>query len=97
MTFPSDDVREKEALKRMGVARTASTTLQDRSVSPGSGAGGFLETMAGAMTDPINVVSMGFGACSGAGILRTALTEGLVGCCIGSHYSRHDDPEQAAD
>lgn len=79
LTFPDAEALDKTAYSRMGDSRAASVSAQEKSSSTGSGVGGFLGTMAGAVTDPINAVSMFFGAPMAAGVLRTALTEAAIG------------------
>lgn len=79
LAFPDAEVLDKEAYARMGESRAASVAAQSKSVSTGSATGGFLGTMAGAVTDPINAASMFFGAPVAAGVLRTALTEAAIG------------------
>lgn len=79
LAFPTPEELQKQADEKALGARGRSEALAKRSTSVGSTVGGVLGTIAGAISDPINLMSMGFGASSSAGILRTALTEGLVG------------------
>lgn len=78
LTFPSLENLQQQADDRAREARGLSQALERRSTGAGSAIGGFLGTAAGAIVDPVNVISMGAGASSAAGILRTALTEGAI-------------------
>lgn len=60
-------------------ARAGAQALDRRSTGAASAVGGFLGTVAGALSDPVNLMSLGFGASASAGVIRTALTEAAVG------------------
>lgn len=79
LTFPDRDFIDKEAVRRGAATISSGKTLERRSTGFGSTAGGFAGTMVGAMTDPINAVSVLFGAGAASGVLRTALIEGGIG------------------
>lgn len=79
LAFPSDDEFRAKLDERAGEAKAKSDALARRSTGWGSSIGGFIGTMAGAVSDPINLMTMGFGAGPSAGILRTALIEGALG------------------
>lgn len=79
LAFPSDEDFRTATDDRAREARAGATALERRSTGMGSATGGFLGTMAGALSDPINLLSMGFGASASAGVIRTALTEAAVG------------------
>lgn len=79
LAFPSDEDFRAATDDRAREARAGATALERRSTGIGSATGGFLGTMAGALSDPINLLSMGFGASASAGVIRTALTEAAVG------------------
>lgn len=79
LTFPSDDDFVNDFRRRAGEARALADRLTERSTSWSSAIGGFVGAAAGAMTDPINLLTMGFGPGPAAGIIRTALTEGAIG------------------
>ncbi|MBB3313632.1 hypothetical protein FHT78_005426 [Rhizobium sp. BK196] len=78
LTFPSPEDFQKNADDLGLAARNRSEDLARRSTGIGSTAGGILGTIGGAITDPINLLSSGFGASASAGILRTALVEAAV-------------------
>lgn len=78
LAFPTPEEMQKQADAEAARARKGSEDLSRRSTGAGSAVGGFLGMTAGAMTDPINLLSLGFGASGSAGILRTALTEAAV-------------------
>jgi hypothetical protein len=78
LTWPDDNHVQAEVVRRATVAKDASDRLAARSGRV-SGLGGFLGAAAGAMTDPINMLSLGIGGGSAAGVLRTALREGAIG------------------
>ncbi|MBW8285080.1 MAG: hypothetical protein K0M55_15930 [Rhizobium sp.] len=101
--FPTRDYLDEETRRRAGEAISQSNALGRRSTGMGSAIGGFLGTAAGAMADPINAASMGFGAGAASGIVRTAMIEGAIG--IGSEaaiqgfnydFRRSVDPEYSA-
>lgn len=75
--FPTTQKLEEQAEGRARTAISGSKDLSRRSTSWGSSIGGFLGTAAGAMSDPINMLSMPFGA-HASGVLRTALIEGGI-------------------
>lgn len=79
LSFPTDDEfqRRKDDLARG--ARGKSNFLERTSTGTGSAIGGFLGMAAGAMSDPVNLMSMAAGAGAASGILRTALIEGMIG------------------
>lgn len=78
LTFPEPDAVNREVIRRAGEVRGQSQALAERSSSFASGLGGFIGMAAGAMTDPINMLTLMAGAGPGAGIIRTALTEGAL-------------------
>lgn len=82
LVFPDEQYLEKETIRRAQEAIAPSEKLGRVSTSWSSTIGGFLGTAAGAMQDPINAMSMAFGAGAAQGILRTALIEG--GIALGS-------------
>lgn len=65
-----DEIREQA---NMDNAEYANTML--RASGFAQTAGSFIGSAAGAMTDPINIATLPFGAARGAGILKTAFTE----------------------
>jgi hypothetical protein len=75
---PTQDQVEQEWIKRGSAALKSSTDLGRRSTSTLSGVGGFLGSAAGAVTDPINMLTAPFGASESYGILRTALAVGGI-------------------
>jgi len=79
LEFPTPEVLRRRADDKAAGARKRSEDLARRSTSLSSGVGGFVGTVAGALSDPINLMSMGFGAGPSAGIVRTALVEGAIG------------------
>lgn len=79
LEFPENDYFEQEAQRRAGESRSASELLASESTSWSSTLGGFAGTMAGALTDPINIVSLAVGAGAASGIVRTALIEAGIG------------------
>lgn len=79
LEFPTPEVLRRRADDKSAGARKRSEDLARRSTSLSSGVGGFVGTVAGALSDPINLMSMGFGAGPSAGIVRTALVEGAIG------------------
>lgn len=78
LNFPDRDFIDKEAVRRGAATISEGKGLERRSTGWGSTVGGFAGTMVGAMTDPINAVSVLFGAGAASGILRTALVEAGV-------------------
>lgn len=82
LVFPDEEYIEKETTRRATDARKNSVALADKSTSWGSAIGGFAGTAAGAMSDPINIMSLAVGAGAAQGIVRTALIEG--GIAVGS-------------
>lgn len=78
LTFPTPEEWQAQTANRAGQARQQSERLSGRSTSWASTLGGFVGTAAGAMTDPVNILSSGYGAGSAAGVVRTAVTEGLL-------------------
>jgi len=79
LTFPDAEALESQTLDRARAAREKSVKLQGLSTGWGSAIGGFAGTAVGAMRDPINAISLAFGAGAASGILRTALIEGAIG------------------
>jgi hypothetical protein len=77
--FPENSYITSEALKRSQSVSGSSQQLQQNSTSWASSLGGFAGTAVGAMRDPLNAMTMAFGAGPAAGILRTAATEGALG------------------
>lgn len=75
LSFPDRDFIDKEAVRRGAATISEGKGMERRSTGFGSTVGGFAGTMAGAMTDPINAVSVMFGAGAASGVLRTALVE----------------------
>lgn len=75
LSFPDRDFIDKEAVRRGSATISEGKGMERRSTGFGSTVGGFAGTMAGAMTDPINAVSVMFGAGAASGVLRTALVE----------------------
>jgi hypothetical protein len=79
LVFPSDEDFLKQTDELGRKARENSVALGRRSTGLSSALGGFLGTAAGAITDPINLMTSAFGASTSAGILRTAMTEAAIG------------------
>ncbi|WP_407976096.1 hypothetical protein ACJKIH_02960 [Brucella pseudogrignonensis] len=79
LVFPDEAIIEKQTMDRANAARQNSVKLQGLSTSWGSAIGGFAGTAAGALRDPINAISLSFGAGAASGIIRTALVEGAIG------------------
>ena len=77
--FPTVEFLDQETKRRAGEALERSASLASRSTGFGSAVGGFIGTAAGAIRDPINLMTMGLGAGAASGILRTAIVEGAVG------------------
>lgn len=103
LSFPDDDGLQQEAMDRARQSRERAALTRERSTSWGSFWGDLAGSMGGALTDPINVSSMAFGAGWSSGILRTALIEaGIVGASqtaieIGTWgYKRQVDPTWGA-
>lgn len=76
--LPTNDQIEQEWERRGRSAIEQSNALSRRSTGYGSAVGGFLGSAAGAITDPVNLLSTPFGASASAGILRTAITEAAI-------------------
>ncbi len=87
LEFPTPEVLRRRADEKAAGARKRSEDLARRSTSLSSGVGGFVGTVAGALSDPINLMSMGFGAGPSAGIVRTALVRGRYRRHFGSCHS----------
>lgn len=79
LAFPDEAALEQQTTSRASAARQQSVKLQGLSTGWGSSLGGFAGTAVGAMRDPINAISLAFGAGAASGIVRTALIEGAVG------------------
>lgn len=77
LVFPSNEQFQKNSDDLAAKVRNKSTMLSSRSSGFGSAVGGFLGTAAGALTDPINVLTLPLGG-SASGFLRTALVEGGI-------------------
>lgn len=79
LAFPDETAIQKQTIDRASAARQNSVKLQGLSSGWGSAIGGFAGTAAGALRDPINAISLSFGAGAASGIVRTALIEGAIG------------------
>ncbi|MDI7862529.1 hypothetical protein MRS76_11210 [Rhizobiaceae bacterium n13] len=79
LVFPTPEILRERADDIAREARGRSQALSERSTGWGSALGGFAGTAAGALTDPINLMTLPFGAARSAGIIRTVLTEAAVG------------------
>ncbi|MDJ1633204.1 hypothetical protein [Rhizobium rhizogenes] len=97
--FPEAGYLDTESLRRSSSAISSVKTLQDNSTSWASSLGGFAGTAVGAMRDPLNAMTMAFGAGPAAGILRTAATEGALGAgaqalgtAVAYDYRKQVDP-----
>ncbi|NTG61844.1 hypothetical protein G6L45_16310 [Agrobacterium rhizogenes] len=97
--FPENGYITSEALKRSQSTSGASQQLQQNSTSWASSLGGFAGTAVGAMRDPLNAMTMAFGAGPAAGIIRTAATEGALGAgsqalgtAVAYDYRKQVDP-----
>jgi len=78
LVFPSDEELVKKADDvAMGYRRQAQA-LERRSTGIGSSIGGIAGTIGGGISDPVNLLSSGFGASAAAGLLRVAVTEFFV-------------------
>lgn len=77
LVFPSDEEQQRRSDTIAAEARNKSVNLTNRSTGVGSAVGGFLGTAAGALTDPVNILSLPLGGSAG-GIVRTALVEGGI-------------------
>lgn len=77
--FPTPEYLDEETKRRASDVLDRSAALATRSTGWGSSIGGFLGTAAGAIRDPINLMTMSLGASPAAGILRTAMIEGAIG------------------
>lgn len=82
LTLPGNEDIERLALERGRELIATQADVDARSSGFVDGVASFTGTMVGAMTDPINIVTMMFGAGPSAGVARTALTEG--GLALGS-------------
>lgn len=78
LTFPSPEQFQADVENRAGAVRKRSVDLSDRSTSWSSALGGFAGSAAGAMTDPVNLLTVPFGANPAAGVVRSAVTEGGI-------------------
>jgi len=79
LEFPDEDQIATGAADLMRGRREAAAEVTERGTSLSSGAGEFAGGMAGAITDPINAISLLFGAGAASGIVKTALVEGGIG------------------
>jgi len=79
LVFPTEEDFVKASEGEAREARAGAEALARRSTGLGSTVGGVVGSIAGAITDPLNLLSMGFGASASAGVIRTALTEAAVG------------------
>lgn len=77
--LPTQDEVEQEWIKRGKAALQQSEKLSNRTTSSLSSVGGFLGSIVGSVTDPINMLTAPFGASASTGLLRTALVEGAIG------------------
>ncbi|TBY41587.1 hypothetical protein [Rhizobium leguminosarum] len=78
LVFPTDEAFKQQTDEIGQQARARSEALSRRSTGTFSAIGGVVGTIAGAITDPVNLLTSAFGASASAGILRTALTEAVV-------------------
>src|SRR5699024_10401000 len=79
LAWPETEDVTEGVITRARTPRNEAEVLSRRSSSWSSSSGGFVGMATGAMADPINMLSVGFGASGAAGILRTALTEAAIG------------------
>jgi hypothetical protein len=79
LSFPDEDGVHQGAIERGRQARQDRKELEERPQDFSSAAGFFLGDLWGAVTDPLNIGTMLFGAPAASGILRTALIEGALG------------------
>lgn len=79
LIFPNAEFMEKESSRRMNLAHEHAEMLAARSTSFASAAGGFLGTAVGAMADPVNLITIPFGAGLASSYLRTLLIEAGIG------------------
>lgn len=74
--FPTPEYIETETLRRASSSIRRSQELRDRSTSWSSAIGGFLGTVAGGASDPINMMALPFG--EAVTVVRTALATAAV-------------------
>jgi len=103
LAWPEEEAVTEGVITRARAARNESEVQARRSSSWSSAIGGFLGMATGAMADPINMLSVGFGAAGASGILRTALIEGGIGVASESlvqastfDFKKQVDPEFSA-
>ena len=111
--YPQAAARPFEEIRKAVAEKVESLRLETEVGSKGilSKAGGFMGTMAGAMTDPVNIAFMLAGAPPGAGLGRVLLTEAAGGVAselivqrqvrkfnesIGNEYGLKDQAEAVA-
>lgn len=78
LTFPDNEKIRRDADAFMLSSRQESQRQGERSTSYASAVGGFAGTAVGALQDTLNIMSLGLGAGASAGLLRIAITEGVV-------------------
>ncbi|MBB4066750.1 hypothetical protein [Gellertiella hungarica] len=79
LEFPTPEVIRRKADEKASEARQKSVDLSRRTTDFTSSVGGFLGTVVGGITDPINLLVSGLGGSAASGIVRTALVEGAAG------------------
>ncbi|MFP5515950.1 MAG: hypothetical protein ACLGJC_23060 [Alphaproteobacteria bacterium] len=82
LSYPADEERQRFAVEKARGVKETADQLAARPQTFGSFSGRMLGSVAGAMTDPLNIASMFFGAGAASGILRTAAVE--AGIAAGS-------------
>ncbi len=82
LSYPGDEERQQYAVEKARGVKETADQLSARPQTFGSFSGRMLGSIAGAMTDPLNIASMFMGAGAASGILRTAAVE--AGIAAGS-------------
>ncbi|HEY0832850.1 MAG TPA: hypothetical protein VGE72_02975 [Azospirillum sp.] len=78
LRYPTDEEIEAGAVERARGARDAREAMSAANTTPAGRTGAFLGDLWGAGTDPLNLLTMPFGASAASGVLRTALVEGAL-------------------
>ncbi|MEM7428772.1 MAG: hypothetical protein AAF441_21995 [Pseudomonadota bacterium] len=78
LAFPDDDEIERRQIERGRDARRRRSEVAQRETGFKNQAASFLGVMSGAMTDPVNILAMMFGAGPGGSVGRVAFTEGGI-------------------
>lgn len=78
LRYPTDEEIEAGAVERARGARDAREAMSAANTTMAGRAGAFLGDLWGAGTDPLNLLTMPFGASAASGVLRTALVEGAL-------------------